>query len=310
MLDKIDTLDTKKNKKGKIKNVQLSDNTVKFLFLVPGLIIIIGILLFPLIDAIRVSFTDLSLFGMTGKFVGFKNYISIFRSKTYQIVLFNTLVISGVSVALEFIIGLGLAILLNRKFRASSFIRGLIIIPWLVPFVVVGVLWKWMLDTDIGIVNYLLTSLKLVSTSLPWISNSLLSKISVILAFVWTGTPFIMIVMLAGLQSIPQEIGEAAAIDGAGRLAVFRFITLPYLYSLIAIVILLSTVYIFQNFAVIYMLTGGGPGNATEILSLHVYNTAFHTGQLGKACAIGVTWMLLSLVFSALYVRFTIRDES
>jgi len=294
---------------GLLKKHRLSDTWVSVLLLLPSLAIIGGVLLYPLIDAFRISFTSLNLIGFKGKLVGFRNYTAIFQSTLYQTVLINTLVISTVAVAIRFIIGMGLALAINRTFKGKTIVRGLLILPWLIPSVVVGILWMWMLDTDIGIVNYFLVASGLVSIKIPWLADTIFSKVAVIIAFVWTGTPFIMVVMLAGLQAIPHEIVESATTDGAGRFAIFRFITLPYLRSLIAISTLLSIVYIFQNFAVIYMLTKGGPGYATEIFSLFVYEMAFNSGRLGRASAIGVTWMILLLAFSIVYVRLIAGRE-
>ncbi len=287
----------------------MSDRWLSILLLVPALAIIGGVLLFPLIEAFRISFTSLNLIGFKGKFVGLKNYLIIFRSTAYQQVLINTLLISVTTVALRFAAGMGLALIINRAFRGRTIVRGLLVLPWLIPSVVVGLLWAWLFDSDIGIVNYVLVALGVIPVNLSWLAENVLAKIAVIIAFTWAGTPFIMMVMLAGLQTIPSEINESAAIDGAGKFSVFRFITLPFLRPLIAINTLLSIVYIFQNFAIIYMLTKGGPGYATEIFSLFVYETAFNSGRLGRASAIGVTWMLLLLGFSIVYVRLIAGKE-
>jgi len=287
----------------------LSDRWLSILLLVPALAIIGGVLLFPLIEAFRISFTSLNLIGFKGKFVGLKNYLVIFRSAVYQQVLINTLLISVTTVALRFAAGMGLALIINRTFRGRTIVRGLLVLPWLIPSVVVGLLWAWLFDSDIGIVNYVLVVLGVIPANLSWLAENVLAKVAVIIAFTWAGTPFIMMVMLAGLQTIPSEINESAAIDGAGKFSVFRFITLPFLRPLIAINTLLSIVYIFQNFAIIYMLTKGGPGYATEIFSLFVYETAFNSGRLGRASAIGVTWMLLLLGFSIVYVRLIAGKE-
>ena len=287
----------------------MSDRWLSILLLVPALAIIGGVLLFPLIEAFRISFTSLNLIGFKGKFVGLKNYLMVFRSTAYQQVLINTLLISVTTVALRFAAGMGLALIINRAFRGRTIVRGLLVLPWLIPSVVVGLLWAWLFDSDIGIVNYVLVALGVIPVNLSWLAENVLAKIAVIIAFTWAGTPFIMMVMLAGLQTIPSEINESAAIDGAGKFSVFRFITLPFLRPLIAINTLLSIVYIFQNFAIIYMLTKGGPGYATEIFSLFVYETAFNSGRLGRASAIGVTWMLLLLGFSIVYVRLIAGKE-
>lgn len=294
---------------GSLRRSRLSDRWLSILLLVPALAIIGGVLLFPLIEAFRISFTSLNLIGFKGKFVGLKNYIVIFRSAVYQQVLINTLLISVSTVALRFAAGMGLALIINRTFRGRTIVRGLLVLPWLIPSVVVGLLWAWLFDSDIGIVNYVLVVLGVIPANLSWLAENVLAKVAVIIAFTWAGTPFIMMVMLAGLQTIPSEINESAAIDGAGKFSVFRFITLPFLRPLIAINTLLSIVYIFQNFAIIYMLTKGGPGYATEIFSLFVYETAFNSGRLGRASAIGVTWMLLLLGFSIVYVRLIAGKE-
>jgi len=294
---------------GSLRRSRLSDRWLSILLLVPALAIIGGVLLFPLIEAFRISFTSLNLIGFKGKFVGLKNYLVIFRSTAYQQVLINTLLISVTTVALRFAAGMGLALIINRVFKGRTIVRGLLVLPWLIPSVVVGLLWAWLFDSDIGIVNYVLVALGVIPVNLSWLAENVLAKIAVIIAFTWAGTPFIMMVMLAGLQTIPSEINESAAIDGAGKFSVFRFITLPFLRPLIAINTLLSIVYIFQNFAIIYMLTKGGPGYATEIFSLFVYETAFNSGRLGRASAIGVTWMLLLLGFSIVYVRLIAGKE-
>ena len=294
---------------GSLRRSRLSDRWLSILLLVPALAIIGGVLLFPLIEAFRISFTSLNLIGFKGKFVGMKNYLAIFRSAAYQQVLINTLLISVTTVALRFAAGMGLALIINRTFRGRTIVRGLLVLPWLIPSVVVGLLWAWLFDSDIGIINYVLVALGVIPANLSWLAENILAKVSVIIAFTWAGTPFIMMVMLAGLQTIPSEINESAAIDGAGKFSVFCFITLPFLRPLIAINTLLSIVYIFQNFAIIYMLTKGGPGYATEIFSLFVYETAFNSGRLGRASAIGVTWMLLLLGFSIVYVRLIAGKE-
>jgi len=294
---------------GSLRRSRLGDRWLSILLLVPALAIIGGVLLFPLIEAFRISFTSLNLIGFKGKFVGLKNYLVIFRSTAYQQVLINTLLISVTTVALRFAAGMGLALIINRTFRGRTIVRGLLVLPWLIPSVVVGLLWAWLFDSDIGIINYVLVALGVIPANLSWLAENVLAKVAVIIAFTWAGTPFIMMVMLAGLQTIPSEINESAAIDGAGKFSVFRFITLPFLRPLIAINTLLSIVYIFQNFAIIYMLTKGGPGYATEIFSLFVYETAFNSGRLGRASAIGVTWMLLLLGFSIVYVRLIAGKE-
>ncbi len=284
----------------------LTDKQVAVALLVPVLIILGSVGVIPLVSAIQMSFTKTSIVSISKhKFIGLKNFIDILTDVDYWQIVKNTFLIAGIAAACRLAIGLVLALLLTGTVirRGKNLFRSVFILPWLIPGVAMAIIWMWMLGTRVGIINYLLRYLYLIQANLPWLADKLLARVSVITVFIWGGTPFIMIVLIAGLQTIPQDLIDASRIDGAGYWNRFIFVILPLLRSLMAIAVLLSLIYMFQNFVIIYTLTGGGPGITTETFSLYVYKTAFDAGRVGRACAIGTTWLMFLLVFAIFYLR-------
>lgn len=292
------------------KKKVLSNRQFAIILLIPAFVVIIGVIMVPLFDALRMSFTKTSLINLRRQeYVGWSNYAKIFKDLTYWQVVKNTFFIAGVSVTISLLVGLGLALTLNKVVRGRGLLRGLFIVPWLIPGVVIGITWTWMLGTETGVINYILKSSGLINENLPWLADKVLSKFAVNLVFVWSSVPFIMLTILAGLQAIPREILEASITDGAGYWQRFRYIILPLLTPIIAICTILRTIYTLQNFVIIYMLTQGGPGYATETFALYVYETAFNSARIGKACAIGTTWLIFLLIFVILYLKIVGKEE-
>lgn len=288
----------------------LGDRAFGVALLLPAFAIIVGIILFPLLDAMRLSVTATNLINIRRQpLVGLRNYQQIFTDPTYWQVVGNTFFITGASVASSVVIGMALALALNGLAAGRGLLRALFIVPWLVPGVVIGVTWNWMLSTETGIVNYLLRTAGLASANLPWLADGTLSMVAVNGVFVWSSVPFIMVTLLAGLQAIPAELVEAAVVDGATFGQRFRLVVLPLLLPIITIATILRVIYTIQNFVIVYMLTQGGPGYATETLALYVYETAFNAARLGKASAIGVTWFCYLLVFVVIYLKLVDRGE-
>lgn len=288
----------------------LGDRAFGVALLLPAFAIIAGIILFPLLDAMRLSVTSTNLINIRKQpLVGLRNYQQIFTDPTYWQVVGNTFFITGASVAGSVVIGMALALALNGLAAGRGLLRALFIVPWLVPGVVIGVTWNWMLSTETGIVNYLLRAAGLASGNLPWLADGTLSMAAVNGVFVWSSVPFIMVTLLAGLQAIPAELVEAAVVDGATFGQRFRLVVLPLLLPIITIATILRVIYTIQNFVIVYMLTQGGPGYATETLALYVYETAFNAARLGKASAIGVTWFCYLLVFVVIYLKLVDRGE-
>ena len=288
----------------------LGDRAFGVALLLPAFAIIVGIILFPLLDAMRLSVTATNLINIRRQpLVGLRNYQQIFTDPTYWQVVGNTFFITGASVASSVVIGMALALALNGLAAGRGLLRALFIVPWLVPGVVIGVTWNWMLSIETGIVNYLLRTAGLASANLPWLADGTLSMVAVNGVFVWSSVPFIMVTLLAGLQAIPAELVEAAVVDGATFGQRFRLVVLPLLLPIITIATILRVIYTIQNFVIVYMLTQGGPGYATETLALYVYETAFNAARLGKASAIGVTWFCYLLVFVVIYLKLVDRGE-
>lgn len=288
----------------------LGDRAFGIVLLVPAFAIIVGIILFPLLDAARLSITSTNLINIRKQpIVGLRNYQQIFTDPTYWQVVGNTFFITGASVAVSVVIGMALALALNAMVTVRGLLRALFIVPWLVPGVVIGVTWNWMLSTETGVLNYLIRALGFASTNLPWLADGTLSMAAVNGVFVWSSVPFIMVTLLGGLQAIPSELVEAAIVDGATFGQRFRMVVLPLLLPIVTIATILRVIYTIQNFVIVYMLTQGGPGYATETLALYVYETAFNSARLGKASAIGVTWFFYTLVFVVLYLKLVDREE-
>ena len=288
----------------------LGDRAFGIVLLLPAFAIIVGIILFPLLEAMRLSVTSTNLINIRKQPpVGLRNYQQLFTDPTYWQVVGNTFFITGASVAASVVIGMALALALNGLRAGRGLLRALFIVPWLVPGVVIGVTWNWMLSTETGIVNYLLRSTGFAAANLPWLADGTLSMVAVNGVFVWSSVPFIMVTLLAGLQAIPAELVEAAVVDGATFGQRFRLVVLPLLLPIITIATILRVIYTIQNFVIVYMLTQGGPGYATETLALYVYETAFNAARLGKASAIGVTWFCYVLVFVGIYLKLVDRGE-
>ena len=288
----------------------LGDRAFGIVLLIPAFAIIVGIILFPLLDAARLSITSTNLINIRKQpFIGLRNYQQIFTDPTYWQVVGNTFFITGASVAISVVIGMTLALALNAMVTVRGLLRALFIVPWLVPGVVIGVTWNWMLSTETGVVNYLIRALGIASQNLPWLADGTLSMAAVNGVFVWSSVPFIMVTLLGGLQAIPSELVEAAIVDGATFGQRFRMVVLPLLLPIVTIATILRVIYTIQNFVIVYMLTQGGPGYATETLALYVYETAFNSARLGKASAIGVTWFFYTLVFVVLYLKLVDREE-
>ena len=288
----------------------LGDRAFGIVLLIPAFAIIVGIILFPLLDAARLSITSTNLINIRKQpFIGLRNYQQIFTDPTYWQVVGNTFFITGASVAASVAIGLALALALNAMVTVRGLLRALFIVPWLVPGVVIGVTWNWLLSTETGVVNYIIRALGIASENLPWLADATLSMAAVNGVFVWSSVPFIMVTLLGGLQAIPTELVEAAIVDGATFGQRFRRVVLPLMLPIITIATILRVIYTMQNFVIVYMLTQGGPGFATETLALYVYETAFNSARLGKASAIGVTWFFYSLLFVVIYLKLVDREE-
>ena len=277
-----------------------------FWLVAPSVLALGVIILYPIAQAIILSFQEGNLLKGGAveprPFVGLRNYVTALSLPEFWRSLWVTTLYSLLSVVGSYGLGLFLALLLTASFRGRAVARVLAITPWAMPPVVTSIVWLWMYDPQFGVINYLLQQAGLISTNLAWLADPILALPAVVAVTVWKHVPLAMMVLLAGLQSIPRELYEAAQIDGAGRFDEFRFVTLPGLKPVSAVIVLMLSLWTFKEFTYVYVLTGGGPGRATETLVLQVYDQAFKYLDFGLAAATGVLVMLMCFAFAAVYL--------
>lgn len=274
-----------------------------YLLVVPAMILIGLLIIYPLIDAIYVSLTTSSFIHPTPKFVGLKNYQSIFHSSVFWQVVENSFYWTIFVVITQFLVGLATSLLLNRRFIGRSLLRILVILPWVMPGIIAGMLWKLLYDPYLGIFNSWLIDFGIIHKYISWLSQPSTALPALILAAIWKGAPFSVLMYLAALQSVSKDSIEAAFMDGASPWQRLIHVIIPDIMPTIRTTILLTTVWTFNYFDLIYVTTRGGPGNYTHIFPTYIYNLAFVKVQYGLASAYGVISFLILLVFSILYVR-------
>jgi multiple sugar transport system permease protein len=287
------------------KGFRLTNTQFSLLLLLPTFAILTFTVLYPLLRGIYLSFTSYSLVNLTAgvQWIGLENFKTLLSSPAYWEVWVTTIIFVIGSVAGQFLLGFITAIVLNQSIISRNLFRGVLLTPWVVPTVVSALLWKWIFNQQYGMFNYILNSLGIIPEFIAWIGNPQTALFSVILANIWKGFPFHMIVLLAALQTIPTDIVEAAVIDGATALQRFRYITLPYLRYIIMIDLLISIIWTFQSFTTIWTMTEGGPITATTTLAISIYRTAFQAFDMGMGAAIGAIWLVVMLIFSVVFVR-------
>jgi len=288
-----------------------NEKVLGLFLLLPAFAIICFVVLYPMIENFVVSFYNPRAYEPTfSNFVGLNNYAIIFSEEVFWSSLFRTVFYTVSSVALEFVVGLGLALALNTKFKGRSLIRGLTLLPWAVPWIATAFIFKWMYDQAFGVVNYFLTGLGLIRGPIAWLANSQTALGAVILTNVWRDIPFMFVILLAGLQQIPREVIDAAKVDGVTRLKEFRYITLPSLKAIIITTVLLRFIWNFNAFDLTWLLTQGGPGDSTRTLSLHAYIVAFEAFRIGEGAAIATVMFAILVVFSLLWLRVRGRTHA
>jgi multiple sugar transport system permease protein len=271
------------------------------LFVAPAIILLTVVTVYPVMYVLYLSFQKRLLTFDISKFVGLENYSFLIRDERFWNALKNTLYFTSVSVSLELLLGLCIALLLNRTFRFRGMVRAVVLIPWAVPTVVSAKMWEWIYNTDFGILNYFL------GAKVNWLGSPAWAINAAVFMDVWKTTPFVAILLMAGLQVIPRELYQAARIDGAGGWAMFRKITLPLLKPVILVVLIFRTLDAFRVFDAVYVLTGGGPANATETLSIYAYKILFQTLQFGYGSTLSVVVFLCTCMISIVYIKILRR---
>lgn len=285
------------------------DTLISLAYLSPAAAVVILLMALPLISVAADSFTDRSFISPVAEWVGLENYVELLSDSGFWFTWGRTLVWTFVSLAGQIIIGLGLALLLNRKMRGRGLFRALFLLPWVTPVVVVALIWKWMLNDLYGVINGLLGSINSAWFDLAWYSDESLALWTVIGVNIWRGVPFTMIIFLAGLQSVPRELIEASEVDGAGRWRSFVTVTLPHLKGILLTVALIFTMFNFNNFDLIYLSTRGGPADRTMTLPVQTYEVAFKGLQLGEAGAWAVLTLLTIVILAVIYFGYLRRER-
>lgn len=271
------------------------------MFLLPGIMLVLTFNFIPFIDTLAISFKNAKLILPEERFAGFDNYHAVLTNSRFWYSLFITLSFTFVSISLEAVLGLCLGLMMNRVSSVNSLLRIMILVPWAMPTVVTAKMWQWMFDYNLGILNYLL---EIVSIQrINWLGDPFLVFLSLVVADVWKTTPFVAIIVLAGLSAIPQEMYKASVIDGANAWQRLRFIILPLLLPVLGVVVLFRAIDAMRIFDLVYILTGGGPGGSTETLSVYAYKLFFYKGDFGQGAATSVIILLLVAGFSYLYTK-------
>ncbi|HSZ41075.1 MAG TPA: sugar ABC transporter permease [Trebonia sp.] len=289
-----------------------SDRRLGYALVAPVLILLLAITAYPLIYNLWNSFhfDNLSYGNLPHNFVGGKNYSSMFGSSQWVSALERTLVFTVVTVVFDLVVALGLALMMHRRFRGRGFLRAAVLVPWAVPTVVSAMLWKTMFDPSAGFVDYILGAFHPAWSSIAWLGASVWrSWVAIFIADSWKNIPFVAIILLAGLQVIPNDVYEAARMDGASWWQSFRSVTLPMLKPALSVALIFRTLQALLVFDVIYIMTGGGPGNSTETLSFLSYQTFIINTDFGEGGAMSLMLVILALAVSFIYVR-ALRPET
>jgi multiple sugar transport system permease protein len=277
-----------------------SRNALGFGFMLPSVLLLLVFLTYPLGLGVWLGFTDARI-GRSGVFIGLENYEYLWDDSVFWLAVFNTVLYTVSASILKFILGLWLALLLNENLPFKSFFRAIVLLPWVVPTVLSAIAFWWIYDAQFSILSWALQQMGLIEHRINFLGDPTNARASVIAANVWRGIPFVAITLLAGLQTIPQSLYEAGTLDGASRWQLFRHVTLPLLTPIIAIAMTFSVLFTFTDFQLIYVLTRGGPVNATHLMATLSFQRGISGGQLGEGAAIAVAmipFLLAAILFS------------
>ena len=281
------------------------ESALAFWLLVPTLVILTLFIAYPFARGVWLSLTN-SVVGVPGDFIGLKNFVKLWNDSIFRTAALNTFVYTGVTTVFKLALGLWLAVLLNRHFRGKAWVRAFILLPFIIPTVLSTLAWKWMFDPTFSVFNWLFWKLSIINSRINWLGDPDLAMASIMAVNVWRGVPFYAISLLAGLQTISPELNEAAAIDGAKPLQRFWYITWPLLLPVTMVVVLFSVIQTFADFQIVYVMTGGGPANATHLFATYAYQIGVGTGLLSEGAAISLAMfpiLFLVVIVQLLYIR-------
>jgi multiple sugar transport system permease protein len=287
-----------------------AERVTQWAFLAPAVLYVVLFFGYPIVKNVVMGFQDYTtrtFFTGEAPWVGIANYVTVIKSSLFSTTLINTGLFTVGSIVGQFVIGMALALFFQRRFPLSGVLRALLLLPWLLPLIASSAVWKWILDQDSGILNQTLLFLHLTPAAIPWLSSPNVALISVIIVNIWLGIPFNATILYGGLQGIPDELYEAAALDGATGWKAFRNITWPNLRPVVSVVLVLGVVYTLKVLDIILGLTGGGPANATQTLATNSYQQSFVLFSFGTGAAISNILIVISLIFTVVYLRLNRR---
>ncbi|MGW9130016.1 carbohydrate ABC transporter permease [Streptomyces sp. NPDC055681] len=282
-------------------------------FYVPAVLYLVIFFGYPIVANLVMSFQDYtvtSVYNGGAPFTGLANYSAILTDELFSMTLWNTAVFTIASLILQFAIGLGLALFFRRRFPLGATLRALLLLPWLLPLLVSGTVFRWLLDQDYGVVNQVLLNLHLINDPVPWLVSPDHAMTAIVVANVWIGIPFNMVILYGGLQSIPPQLYEAASLDGAGARQQFRHVTWPLLRPTSSVVVMLGLIYTIKAFDVVMVLTQGGPANSTQLLSTWSYALSFTNLQFGQGAAVSNVLIVIAMLFALVYLRAVRAEQS
>lgn len=284
---------------------------VPWIFLLPVLIVLLAMFGYPLIKSIVMSFQNYKLTAPDNVyFNGIENFKKLFINQETGMILKNSLAYVIISVVGQLLLGMILALALKKPFRGRGVYQSIVFLPWAFSGFVVGLIFRWSFNGEYGVVNDLLMKLGLIKEKIAWLGTPGLSLAVIIIAMIWIGIPFFAIMILAALQSIPADVYEAAEVDGCGVIRQFFQITLPYIKPTLVTTTLLRTIWIFNSFDLIVVVSGGGPANTSQTLTSYMYSAAFGSYDLGFAAAIGVMLMIVLGIYALLFLKITRYDKA
>ena len=275
-------------------------NVLGVLFMLPAALLLLAFLTYPLGLGVWLGFTDAKI-GRVGEWIGFENYEFLVTDSVFRLSVFNTFLYTVVASVVKFVLGLWLALLLNKNIPFKSFVRAIVLLPFIVPTVLSAIAFWWIYDAQFSIVSWVLVKMGVMDQYINFLGDPNLARMSTIIANIWRGVPFVAICLLAGLQTIPPSMYEAASIDGASPFQQFRHVTLPMLSPIIAVVMTFSVLFTFTDFQLIWVLTRGGPINATHLMATLSFQRAIPGGALGEGAAIAtsmIPFLLAAILFS------------
>jgi multiple sugar transport system permease protein len=278
-----------------------SERYLGIALILPVILVMVLLVFAPVVGVVWDSLTDRTFLSNVSHFVGLSNYTALLSSGTFWQTAEHSIGWTAASVALQLIIGMGLALLLNQRMPGRALLRGLYLLPWVTPVVVIVLIWKWMLNGLYGVVNAVLGHINPAWHSISWFATPSLALPTVVAINVWRGAPFVMVILLAGLQTVPKDLFEAVALDGAGWWGSFWHVTLPHLKTILVTTILIFTLFNFNNFDLIYLATQGGPAGDTMTLPVQTYQVGFGGEMIGQASAWAVLMLITVLLIALVY---------